>query len=34
MWRSWKSYSPAMARKSTTSGFSASVIWILSMYGS
>ena len=34
MWRTWKSYSPAIARKATISGFSASVIEILSMYGS
>src|SRR3954454_16500430 len=34
MWRAWRSYSPAIARRLTTSRFSASVNWTLSMYGS
>src|SRR3954467_10815222 len=34
MWRSCQSYSPAMARRLSTSRFSARVNWILSMYGS
>src|SRR5690606_28182698 len=34
MWRSWESYSPAMARRLMTSRLSPSVIWTRSMYGS
>src|SRR5688572_16900598 len=34
MWRAWKSYSPAIARRFSTSRFSASVKVTLSMYGS
>ena len=34
VWRSWRSYWPAMARRFSTSRFSATVIWMRSMYGS